>query len=178
MVRILFQIWPLLGYDHSRDVNKCPLIAPNGTFLANRCGSSESPQSGQKRPELEPPRVTNFEAAMISQEQVQAVRKLLADGRYSQRDVAKLTGVSRGTIGAIASGQRVDRVRQPRERLEEPLGPIVRCPTCGGRVHAPCVLCRVRNLKAEERAERRRRADRDRNDADEILRRRSNPTPP
>lgn len=114
---------------------------------------------------------------MLSQDQVESIRKLLHDGIHSQREIAKLTGVSRGSVGAIASGQRVDRQRKPRDEFEEPLGPIVRCPECGGRVYSPCRLCHIRGLKAEERAERRRTADRNRETADRILqRRRFDPT--
>jgi len=33
---------------------------------------------------------------------------------------------------------------------EEPAGPPVRCPGCGGRVYPPCRLCRMRRIKEEE----------------------------
>ncbi|HEY2759241.1 MAG TPA: hypothetical protein VGI75_00820, partial [Pirellulales bacterium] len=57
--------------------------------------------------------------------------------------------ISRGVVGAVASGKRPD---YSRKTPEEPLCllPAVRCRGCGGFVHPPCRLCRVRALKARE----------------------------
>lgn len=98
---------------------------------------------------------------MISQEQIDEIRRLLAGGTLSQRQISVLTGVSRGTIGSVASGKRIDRRPRPNDDWDVAEGPIVRCPGCGGRVHSPCRLCRIRELKTAEQADRRQRADRD-----------------
>lgn len=94
---------------------------------------------------------------MIAPGIVEEIKRLLAEGKLSQRKIAKVTGISRATIGAIASGKRPDY--QPRSRDEDdyfrPTGPAVRCPGCGGKVYLPCRLCRVRAIKAEEEARRR-----------------------
>ncbi|REK06800.1 MAG: helix-turn-helix domain-containing protein [Planctomycetota bacterium] len=89
---------------------------------------------------------------MLAPGKVLEVQKLLAEGRLSQRKIAKVLGVSRATVGAIASGKRPDYAARQRAREAEfePLGPIERCPTCGGRVYMPCRLCRVRDYKARE----------------------------
>jgi hypothetical protein len=65
-----------------------------------------------------------------------------------------MTGVSRGTVAAIARGERPDRDESPgdNEPLDEPLGPPERCPGCGGMVHAPCRLCRTRKLMAQSKS--------------------------
>ena len=79
------------------------------------------------------------------------VSRLLAEDKLSHRKIALLTGVSRGTIGAIASGKRPDyqRLRHDRELDPlEPAGPPERCPGCGGKVYHPCLLCRARSLAA------------------------------
>jgi len=97
---------------------------------------------------------------MISQALVEEVKRLLGQGELSQRKVATLTGVSRASVGAIASGRRPDYpVRCNPDACEEalPQGPAERCPTCGGKVYMPCRLCRVRTIKAKEREEARRR---------------------
>jgi hypothetical protein len=89
---------------------------------------------------------------MISQGIVDQIVRLLADGRMSQRKIARAVGVSRGTIGAIAKGHR-PRVRRAEDRWGEPirpLGPPRRCGSCGGLVFMPCLLCRVRTLKGGE----------------------------
>jgi transcriptional regulator with XRE-family HTH domain len=88
---------------------------------------------------------------MISQEMVLEIRRLLALDELSQRKIARLTGVSRATIGAIASGKRPDYEPRPKEdEWERPVGPPLRCPTCGGRVYLPCRLCRIRAQKRRE----------------------------
>ncbi|MBN2475836.1 MAG: helix-turn-helix domain-containing protein [Pirellulales bacterium] len=85
---------------------------------------------------------------MIAPEIVDEIRRLLAEGRLSQRKIARRTGVSRNTVGAIATGRRRDRKRRHPGRLEAddapPAGPPQRCPGCGGMVWMPCRLCRTR----------------------------------
>lgn len=110
---------------------------------------------------------------MLPQSKIEEIRRLLAEGK-SQRRVARLADVSRGTVGTVAAGRCRDRVVLPGVD-DVPPGPSVRCPGCGGRVYAPCLLCRVRRLQTEERADRRRTAGRqDRTPAD--VRRREDPT--
>jgi hypothetical protein len=110
---------------------------------------------------------------MLLPEKVEQVRRLLAAGEATYRDIAKLAGVSRTTVQAIALNRRREPLPKP-EPDERPVGPPVRCPGCGGLVYAPCVLCRIRRLKAAEAAARRRTAGRD----DEQTRRRNDPTRP
>ena len=88
---------------------------------------------------------------MITPPVVQEVRRLLAKGNLSQRKIAGLTGISRGTVGAIAAGRRPDHVslgRAAKDVFPEPAGPLQRCPGCGGMVYMPCRLCQARALKA------------------------------
>ena len=82
---------------------------------------------------------------MLLPDKVAEVRRLLAEGK-SYREIAAATGVSRGSVGGIATGARRDRLpmRMRDHHYDEPLGPIGRCPDCGGRVHLPCRLCRTR----------------------------------
>jgi len=89
---------------------------------------------------------------MLTQLQVDWVVQLLDDKRLSQRTIARLTGVSRGTIGAIARGVRPQNLC--RRESEEPAfdrGLPVRCHGCGGLVQMPCLLCRVRRIVTIER---------------------------
>ena len=90
---------------------------------------------------------------MISPQIVAEVRRLLAEGKHSHREIARLTGICRGTVGAIASGRRPD-YEPPDEEEDEgegPMGPPRRCPNCGGLVFVPCRLCRVRKSIAGKR---------------------------
>ena len=98
---------------------------------------------------------------MISQAKVQEAELLLAEGKLSQRKIARLVGSSRASVASIADGSRPDYEALRRERGAdlEPLGPVERCPECGGKVYMPCRLCRIRRLKAEERAARNRKIE-------------------
>jgi transcriptional regulator with XRE-family HTH domain len=90
---------------------------------------------------------------MISPAMVLEVRRLLAEGKLSQRKIARQTGISRATISLIAQGRRPDYTPKPRawdEDWEPPLGPPRRCPQCGGLVYLPCRLCRVRAIKERD----------------------------
>ena len=83
---------------------------------------------------------------MIASHLVEQVQQLLIEGKLSHRKIARLTGVSRGTIGAIALGKRRLRPRTMPLWEEEPLvpeGPPQRCPQCGAMVYMPCRLCRT-----------------------------------
>jgi hypothetical protein len=90
---------------------------------------------------------------MIVQAIADEVERLLAEGRLSQREIARATGISRGSVGAIAQGKR-NRRQTGALFLDptRPLGPPERCRGCGGLVYAPCILCRVRTWKAEHAA--------------------------
>ena len=112
---------------------------------------------------------------MISSAKVAEIRALLDAGELSQRQIATLAGVSRGTIGAIASGKRVERLPRPTDEWEEE-GPIVRCPDCGGKVYAPCRLCGVREYMRTEPADRRQRAGRRSETRNEAEREKCDPT--
>ncbi len=88
---------------------------------------------------------------MIAAHLVEQIEQLLAEGKLSQRKIARLTGVSRGTIGAIALGKRQQRPRRIclwEEEPEVPASPPQRCPDCGGMVYMPCRLCRTQKAIA------------------------------
>ncbi len=89
---------------------------------------------------------------MIATAVIDEIRKLLAEGRMSQRRIAKKMGVSRGAVAGVANGQRpdYDELRRRREENQEPipLGPLARCSTCGGMVYLPCRLCQIREQLA------------------------------
>jgi hypothetical protein len=80
---------------------------------------------------------------------VAEIRRLLMEEGMSQRNVAQLTGVSRGTVHAIAAGKRPAyelRGQRGNSDFSPPDGPLRRCPECGGMVHMSCLLCRVRAM--------------------------------
>jgi hypothetical protein len=89
---------------------------------------------------------------MLHATMVQEIRRLLTADGLSQRAVALRTGVSRGTVHAIARGKRPEtRHRDPDDDYPRPTGPWQRCPTCGGKVQMPCLLCGLRARRAAER---------------------------
>jgi hypothetical protein len=90
---------------------------------------------------------------MIAPEIVQEIRRMLTDENLSHRQIAALTGVSRGTVGAIDSGVRPDydvMLQDLGDDVDEPAGPPERCPGCGGLVYMPCILCNVRTKAIEK----------------------------
>ncbi|MEM9658405.1 MAG: helix-turn-helix domain-containing protein [Planctomycetota bacterium] len=86
---------------------------------------------------------------------IREIHRLLDQGELSQRSIAQRLGVSRGTVGAIAAGRRgihgrtSDDAAPQRRRVDQPVP--ARCPTCGGRVYSPCVLCRARRFRQLQR---------------------------
>jgi|GEM_PF-4907353 len=100
---------------------------------------------------------------MLEPTLVDQIKRLLAEGRWSQRKIAWATGVSRGSVAAIASGRR-DRfklVRLQAERAGRPpaddpagLGPLpTRCPGCGRLIRLPNGAQRCLACAAEEGAD-------------------------
>jgi transcriptional regulator with XRE-family HTH domain len=88
---------------------------------------------------------------MLRPDQVEKVRRLLASGQMSLREIAREAQVARNTVNAIARGRRHDEPpRSPDDEESECLGPPIRCAGCGGFVYPPCRLCRVRAVKAKE----------------------------
>ena len=90
---------------------------------------------------------------MIAPPIIDCIQKLLAEGKLSQRKIAKKVGVSRGTVASVAGGRRPDYEQLRRRRRQEqeplPLGPLARCPECGGMVYMPCRLCQMRSQLAD-----------------------------
>jgi hypothetical protein len=90
---------------------------------------------------------------MISPAVTEDIRRLLNKRMLSQRAIARLTGVSRGTVQSIARGKRPEhagcRMVGPRGGFTPPSGLPVRCPGCGARVQMPCLACYVRGAKVQ-----------------------------
>ena len=91
---------------------------------------------------------------MLPPSVVNEIRRLLTGEGLSYREIVRITGVSRGTVGLIARGKRPDyearRVARGDDPLE-PTGPPQRCPGCGGLVYLPCRLCDARKLVGAKR---------------------------
>jgi hypothetical protein len=84
---------------------------------------------------------------MLNETLVDEIRRLLAAGQWSNRQITRLLGVSRNTVDNIANGRRPDHTatRAARSKCDrQPDSLPERCPTCGGKVFLPCRLCRVR----------------------------------
>ena len=84
--------------------------------------------------------------AMLAHSTVQRVKQLLAEGSRPRREVARIAGVNRNTVDAIALGRRIDRPPAAAEESEE--RPPQWCRGCGAMVVLPCRLCQVRRLLA------------------------------
>jgi hypothetical protein len=85
---------------------------------------------------------------MIPVEKLEEIRALLAEGKLSQRAIARKVGVSRGTVAAIASRKRPCYERRLAEDPSATSRRRGRCPTCRAIVLLPCLACLVRQLLA------------------------------
>lgn len=65
----------------------------------------------------------------------------LGEAGISQRAIARYAGVARTTVARVLSGVWRPRRDQALAEPGEPLGPMERCPTCGGLVAPPCRAC-------------------------------------
>jgi hypothetical protein len=98
---------------------------------------------------------------MLSLSMVEKIDRLLKDGRLSQRRIAARLGVSRGIVGAIASGRRGLHGKPEAGCDSENFAGGVergltgsvaqRCPQCGHRVYAPCLICRARRQRQRQK---------------------------
>ncbi len=91
------------------------------------------------------------------------IRRLLSESELSQRAIAARMGVARDTVRAVASGRRsleprtADQNRTPRRYYSKPVIVPQRCAGCGGLVHIPCRLCRIREYQRRNELIRRLR---------------------
>jgi hypothetical protein len=94
---------------------------------------------------------------MLAISVVEEIQRLLDEGKLSQRKIAARLGVGRGTVGAIASGQRGLYGRETDPDGPHPLvpqAPPERCPQCGFLVYTPCMICSTRDYRQRRRDER------------------------
>lgn len=97
---------------------------------------------------------------MLTSTVVEEVQRLLKEGKLSWRKIAGRTGVSRGSVHAIAHGRRTTRLRRPSSTAHDPPrrtpgselpigleGPIGRCGECGRRMVLPCRACHITRMK-------------------------------
>ncbi len=79
---------------------------------------------------------------MVDPQKILEVIRLLKGGRFSQRKIALITGVSRGTVSSIAKG-KIRREFTETVKIR-PKGPWGRCPECGGKTQMPCTYCHLK----------------------------------
>ena len=90
---------------------------------------------------------------------IEEVRELLAEGKLSKRGIARVVGLSRGTVDKVAQG----KYHPKREYKDSPGGvqTIVLCseqgvcPKCHSRVYKPnvgwpCLACRAREFRERQ----------------------------
>lgn len=87
---------------------------------------------------------------MLAPNRVEQIQRMLAEGRLSQRAIARTLGVSRDRVDAIANGRRRDYAARDRVCSigeEASAVRVERCPGCGALVHMPCLACHLRALQ-------------------------------
>ena len=97
-------------------------------------------------------------SGMLSITDLLKVKLLLQEGNFSQRAIARLTGINRNTVNRIAQGKRPDfnairKVQKcsSRRSVRPQSGNPRRCGNCGGLVYMPCRLCAIRKFVTKSR---------------------------
>ncbi len=88
---------------------------------------------------------------MLSKGMIKEIQRLSVEEGLSQRRVAKLLGVSRGTVATATLRHRLEPQSTDSSLNLTDCCPR-RCPGCGGRVYMPCRLCIARTYDAQRRA--------------------------
>ncbi len=90
---------------------------------------------------------------MIAPFVIREIQRLLRQGRFSQRQIARKLRISRGTVNAVAQGKRTEDsvhktgCEEKSEGIVFPTGAPTRCPECGKLVQKPCLACQLRKLR-------------------------------
>ena len=76
------------------------------------------------------------------------IQRLLSSGAWSQRKIAEMLGVSRGTVSAVAQGRRTPDDNDCDSDIEvrgfkHPRGTPRRCARCGVLTKMPCLSCQI-----------------------------------
>ena len=81
---------------------------------------------------------------MIERTIIELIEKLIKDKGLSQRQIAKIMKVSRGTVHAVAREKRtLKRAKSNAQSFVSPQGKPSRCPYCGANVQMPCLSCQI-----------------------------------
>jgi hypothetical protein len=82
---------------------------------------------------------------------VKQICGLLREEKLGYRQIARRTGVSRGSVARIAAeaGEFRRPVRKEIDDYYAPDVPPARCPECGELVYPPCLLCKTRRRLAK-----------------------------
>lgn len=91
---------------------------------------------------------------MISKVVELEIKRLLRKKkRISQKEIARITGVSEWAVGRVKNGEPVEIQEVMRSKLEsssiktDDSGEKNRCPVCGGMVYGECRECRLKKMK-------------------------------
>lgn len=90
---------------------------------------------------------------MLARSVVETIDRLLKEGKLSNRQIAQQVGASRTSVDAIARGGRglFGHGRDPESDECDTIEPSLRCPKCGFQVHLPCLVCRTREYREQQK---------------------------
>ena len=82
--------------------------------------------------------------SVIAIEKERQALRLLAAGRLSQRRIAQVVGIARGTVATLKRiGHERPRGQTNMLLVPRPPGPIEQCPGCGRLIEMPCLACQA-----------------------------------
>jgi hypothetical protein len=90
---------------------------------------------------------------MLAKKVVVEIDRLVKEGKLTHRRIAAQLGVGRSTVNEIARGRRRLFGYAAGEEAGdcEELEPAERCQTCGFLVHLPCLVCRTREYREQQK---------------------------
>ena len=92
---------------------------------------------------------------MLPNHIVAEVEQMLSTKAISQREIARRTGVSRGSVAAIANGTRRVNAQRDIHFFPEPTDRTkLRCDGCGHKVIQPCLICAARDHKHQRQRQK------------------------
>ena len=87
---------------------------------------------------------------MLTLKTIIEIQGLLEEGELSRRAIAARLGVSRGTVNAVANGQRGIWGKIPEDEKAGRTAQAERCHECGYSVYKPCIICEARRFQDKQ----------------------------
>lgn len=93
---------------------------------------------------------------LITESLADMVRVMHSEEQLTYKEIRAKTGISESSIKKIVNGSWHPSIyltadlTGPLSKSKPNKGPVSRCPTCGGMVHTPCIICSRRPKEKDD----------------------------